>query len=128
MTNEWQDLPLNEAVQINPTVPLERGKTYPFVDMAAVSAESRWAHPNKHREFRGRGSKFQHGDTLTARITPCLENGKIARYRSRGDTKSAHRSTEFIVIRGKPGVTDEDYAYYLTQWDGVRNYAIGQMT
>jgi type I restriction enzyme S subunit len=63
-----------------------------------------------------------------ARITPCLENGKIARFRAKEGARVGHDSTEFIVIRGRDGVTATDYAYYLTQWEEVRNYAIGQMT
>ena len=62
-----------------------------------------------------------------ARITPCLENGKIARYFA-DDDSAAHGSTEFIVLRGRDGVTDTDYVYYLTKWDGVCGYAISQMT
>ena len=78
--------------------------------------------------FRGSGSRFQSGDTLMARITPCLENDKIARYQGLEDEFKAHGSTEFIVIRGRPNVTDSDFAYYLTQSEEVRNYAISQMT
>ena len=127
-SNGWRELPFSEAVQINPTVRLERGAVYPFVDMAAVNGDSRSARSASEREFKGGGSRFQSGDTLMARITPCLENGKIARYQAIGDAQQAHGSTEFIVIRGRLGVTDNDFAYYLTQWEEVRNYAIGQMT
>ena len=128
MGSEWRNLPFSEAVLINPTVRLERGGLYPFVDMAAVNSDSRNANGEEKREFKGSGSRFQDGDTLMARITPCLENGKIARYQAGADKPEAHGSTEFIVIRGRPNVTDNDFAYYLTQWGEVRNYAVGQMT
>jgi type I restriction enzyme S subunit len=62
-----------------------------------------------------------------ARITPCLENGKIARFCG-AEGQAAHGSTEFIVIRGRDGVTDTAFAYYLTKWEGVSGYAISQMT
>lgn len=62
-----------------------------------------------------------------ARITPCLENGKIARFFGEQGDK-AHGSTEFIVIRGRSGVTESDFVYYLAKWDNVREFAIGQMT
>ena len=127
-SGEWSETPFRQAVQINPTVRLRRGAVYPFVDMAAVNPDSRSANPAEEREFKGSGSRFQSGDTLMARITPCLENGKIARYQAIGDKQEAHGSTEFIVIRGRSGVTDNDFAYYLTQWGEVRSYAIGQMT
>ena len=124
----WQEMPFSEALQINPTVRLDRGSNYPYVDMASVNADLRNADSVEEREFKGGGSKFQSGDTLMARITPCLENGKIARYHTKGDQQVAHGSTEFIVIRGRENVTDNDFVYYLTQWNEVRNYAIGQMT
>ena len=128
MNGEWCEVPFSEAVWINPQVRLKRGVVYPFVDMAAVSADSRSTHSVGEREFKGSGSRFQSGDTLMARITPCLENGKIARYEAPDGNGTAHGSTEFVVIRGRPNVTDNDFAYYLTQWEEVRNYAIGQMT
>ena len=125
---KWQDLPFSEAVQINPTVSLDRGTVYPFVAMASVNAGTRHAFSAERREFKSGGSRFQTGDTLMARITPCLENGKIARYCAPKSSIAAHGSTEFIVIRGRPNVTDNEFAYYLTQSADVRNYAIGQMT
>ncbi len=124
----WRHLPFNEAVLLNPTVRLERGVAYSFVSMADISADTRSVYPSEQRTFRSGGSRFQNGDTLMARITPCLENGKIARYHAKDATEAAHGSTEFIVIRGRPEVTDNDFAYYLTRWDKVRNYAITQMT
>ena len=63
-----------------------------------------------------------------ARITPCLENGKIARYAAPGGEGHGHGSTEFVVIRGRPNVTDNGFAYYLTKWERVRQYCISQMT
>ena len=128
MCGTWAEIPFSEAVHINPTVRLDRGVAYPFVDMAAVNADSRGVRSVEEREFKGGGSRFQHGDTLMARITPCLENGKIARYFAPDTTEVGHGSTEFIVIRGRPGVTDDDFAYYLTQSPAVREYAISQMT
>ena len=125
---EWTTMPFSEAVTVNPPVRLEHGSCYPFVDMAAVNPGSRWSYAVAQRKFSGGGSRFQHGDTLMARITPCLENGKVARYRSIDDLNVAHGSTEFIVIRGRPDVTDDDFAYYLTQSPEVRSHAISQMT
>ena len=126
--SEWQSVPFSEAVLVNPPVRLQRGTEYPFVDMAAVNPGSRWAYAENQRGYSGGGSRFQDGDTLMARITPCLENGKIARYRSIDGASFGHGSTEFIVVRGRPDVTDNDFAYYLTQSPEVRNYAISQMT
>ena len=127
MAGEWRELPFSQAVTVNPRVQLTRGATYPFVDMGAVSAGSRSAYASEQRQFDGGGSRFVVGDTLMARITPCLENGKIARFAGLPG-EIGHGSTEFIVIRGRDGVSDTDYAYYLTKWEGVSGYAISQMT
>ena len=126
--NGWVTLPFDQAVLVNPPVRLERGEVYPFVDMQAVDPGSRSVGPSELREFKGGGSRFMNGDTLMARITPCLENGKIARYAASKAEEVGHGSTEFIVIRGRPNVTDNGFAYYLTKWDGVRQYCISQMT
>ena len=106
-----RDAMLRAAVEaVNPSVRLERGKSYPFVDMAAINVGCRSIRASQRREFQGGGTRFQTGDTLMARITPCLENGKIARYCASDVTEAAHGSTEFIVIRGRPGITDTEYA------------------
>ena len=121
-------MPFNEAFLINPRVHIERGSRMPFVEMAAVDPSCRSVRSSTVREFRGSGSKFRCGDTLLARITPSLENGKIARYDATADQQVGHGSTEFIVVRGRAGVTDSEYAFYVTRSDLVRSYAIGQMT
>ena len=112
--NGWVTLPFDQAVLVNPPVRLERGEVYPFVDMQAVDPGSRSVGPSELREFKGGGSRFMNGDTLMARITPCLENGKIARYAASKAEEVGHGSTEFIVTRGRPNVTDNSFAYYLT--------------
>lgn len=124
----WTTMPFDRAVQVNPPVRLRRGATYPFVDMQSVDPTSRSVGTTQMREFDGGGSRFMIGDTLMARITPCLENGKIARFISCDDQPIGHGSTEFIVIRGRTEVTDNDFCYYLTKWNGVRQYCISQMT
>ncbi len=128
MSDEWQTLPFSEAVLINPSVPLKRETVYPFVDMQTVAPNNKKVWASENRVFDGGGSRFLVGDVLMARITPSLEHGKISRFVADDPNTIAHGSTEFIVIRGKPEVTDTDFAYYLTRWDYVRLYAISQMT
>jgi len=129
MGNNWNHLPFTEAVKVNPSVSLAIGEVFPFVEMRAVEPSQRGASESEYREFNGGGARFFPYDTLMARITPCLENGKIARYTPSSDVDTpAFGSTEFIVIRGRTGVTDNDYAYYLTQWNEFRYFAISQMT
>lgn len=127
--SHWRSLPFSQAVAVNPTVRLERGGVYPFVDMNAVDPGRPVVHPAEEREFTGGGSRFESGDTLFARITPCLENGKIARFKAVGDdNRPAHGSTEFIVMRGRNGVSVTDFVFYLARSPKVRGFAIGQMT
>lgn len=128
MGSEWKTLSLDQAVLINPPVQLCRGSMYPFVDMQSLDPAYGSVESNEIRVFTGSGSKFCNGDTLLARITPCLENGKIARYVSNGNNHFAHGSTEFIIIRGRNGITDNSFAYYLTKWEVVLNFCISQMT
>lgn len=126
----WRDLPFSEAVLINPYVSLKRGNVYPHVDMALLTPGARSVKAVANREFRGGGSRFEPGDTLMARITPCLENGKTARFEPSDPYENgpAHGSTEFIVLRGQKPITDTGYVHYLAKSPEVRNFAIGQMT
>ena len=121
-------MPFTEAFLVNPPIQIDRGSSCAFVDMATVDPGFRSVRSSEVREFRGGGSRFQNGDTLMARITPCLENGKIARYCADGTSEPAYGSTEFIVIRERPGITDTEFAFYVTKSSSVRDYAIGQMT
>ncbi|HEY8332750.1 restriction endonuclease subunit S [Achromobacter sp.] len=97
--------------------------------MNAVDTSRPYVQPSEERAFTGGGSRFQEGDTLFARITPCLENGKIARFKAvAGDDRPAHGSTEFIVMRGRDGVSVTDFVFYLARSPQVRGFAISHMT
>ena len=74
------------------------------------------------------GTKFRNGDTLLARITPCLENGKTARVDILEYNEIGFGSTEFIVMREKEGKTINDFIYYLSISPEFRNIAIKSMT
>lgn len=78
-------------------------------------------------EFKG-GTKFRNGDTLLARITPCLENGKTAQVSILNKNEVGFGSTEFIVLREKPGLTVNDFIYYLSISPEIRNISIKSMT
>lgn len=82
-----------------------------------------------HEKPYGGGMKFCDGDVLMARITPSLENGKTSVYRAAADRRNAPAfgSTEFIVIRGKEGISSTSFAYYLFTSPEIRDYAIGSM-
>ena len=119
----------SDAVEINPKTNLEQGKNYPFVAMADMNSNTRSVYASRQSKYSGGGTRFLSGDTLMARIAPCLENGKIARFApyDSGQIIQAHGSTEFIVLRGRPGISNTDFIYYLTQWNEVCDYAIDQM-
>ena len=57
----WRELPFSKAVLVNPAVPLDRGTIYPFVDMAAVNADSRSAYSSEERPFKSGGSRVRDG-------------------------------------------------------------------
>lgn len=125
---EWQYIVLGDFAEINPHRAITKGTTAPFIEMAALPTHARDIEQNRItvREFSGGGAKFRNGDTLLARITPCLENGKTALVSSLAANQCAFGSTEFIVLGPK---TEEDqlFLYYLARSDEFRNYAISRM-
>jgi type I restriction enzyme S subunit len=128
MTSEWQVQRLDQIAEINPTRKVRKGNVVPFVDMAALPQLSRDISTDGviAREAKGAGAHFQNGDTLLARITPCLENGKTAQVRCLDNNAIAEGSTEFIVLCGKD-TSDNDFIYYLCREPTFREYAIGRM-
>lgn len=79
-------------------------------------------------ELFSAGSKFKNGDTLLARITPCLENGKTAFVNILGGDEVAFGSTEFIILREKQGVSDALFLYYFAISSDFRKRAISLMS
>ena len=117
---------LKEYIDINPTVKLQKGEVYSLVEMEKITVGKKIADANSKAEYTGKScSKFLPNDTLMARITPCLENGKIAKYES--DTPG-FGSTEFFILRAKKKKTTADYVYYLSQTHYVRQLAVNSMT
>ena len=117
---------LKEYIDINPTVKLQKGKVYSLVEMEKITVGKKRADTNSKAEYTGKScTKFLPNDTLMARITPCLENGKIAKYES--DT-AGFGSTEFFILRAKKEKTTADYVYYLSQTHYVRQLAVNSMT
>ncbi len=71
----WKVAALSEAMEVNPRRSLKKGAVAPYLDMKNMPTRSARALHTYEREF-GSGVRFTDGDTLVARITPCLENGK----------------------------------------------------
>ncbi|MBE0509060.1 MAG: restriction endonuclease subunit S [Marinospirillum sp.] len=118
---------LSELVEFNPRRPLKKGSLAPFIEMAALPESSRDIANIYDREYRGGGAKFTNGDTLFARITPCLENGKTAKVAGLKGDAVGHGSTEFIVMSPRNPEVDEDYIYYLARLPDFRIYAQARM-
>ena len=127
MEGEWQEVAIGDAFDVNPYRTIKRGQVTPFIPMDALPGHARSASHIDEREFTGSGTKFQNGDTLIARITPCLENGKTVFVSGLSDGVVAHGSTEYIVLAGKPNQSDNLFAYYLARSPDFRRHAIGHM-
>ena len=97
---KWLTQQANNLFEFNPRETVKKGTHAPYLDMAALPTNGLVPEPPLIREYKS-GSKFRDGDTLLARITPCLENGKTAYVFGLGDTVIGTGSTEFIVIRSR---------------------------
>lgn len=124
---EREEICLEELITFNPTIRLKKGHIAPFIDMASLPTVDRYIPTVSEKTFSGSGAKFEDGDTLFARITPCLENGKGGFVRGLGDGVVAHGSTEFIVFRAKNS-SNEEFAYYISRLPEFRLFAEKQMS
>ena len=122
----WELVPLPEIVEVNPSRTLKKGEVAPYLDMANMPTKGHRGIEWVDRPF-GSGTKFTNGDTLLARITPCLENGKTAFVDFLDDNQIGWGSTEYIVFRPKPPIPPE-YGYLLARAYELRNHAIVNMT
>ena len=117
---------LKEYIDFNPRVKLNKGEFYPCIDMEKIIVGVKKANDTDIDIYNGQScSKFQKNDTLMARITPCLENGKIAKYTNE---TTGFGSTELFVLRAKKDLANEDYVYYLATTQYVRDLATNSMT
>lgn len=128
MGSKWEEAIFSKVVEINPPRNLKRGKEYPYIDMKSVEPNTRKVTNIVDRQYKGSGSRFSNGDTLFARITPCLENGKTVFIAGLAENAVGFGSTEFIVLSGKKGVTDCKYVYYLSRHPDIRAHAIKNMS
>lgn len=120
----WERVPAPNAIDINPKTPLSDEEEHWYVEMSDLPTNSMVIQNAVLRDGRS-GSKYRNGDTLLARITPCLENGKTGFVNFMVDGESGRGSTEFIVLRSKR-VTPE-FVYCLARTYGFRENAIKSM-
>ena len=125
MKFEWTTKKISEIADLNPHESLQKGKIAKKIGMDKLQPFNRDIISYEKEIFTG-GSKFRNGDTIMARITPCLENGKIAKVGILDENEIGFGSTEFIVFRAKEEI-DEDYLYYLVCSSIIREPAIKSM-
>lgn len=116
---------LSDIADINPLRSLGRGQEAVYIEMANLPTRSSFPTDWVTRPFSG-GMKFTNGDTIMARITPCLENGKTAYINFLEEGTVAFGSTEYIVITSKPGYCNEMF-YFLARYPDFVSYAVRNM-
>ena len=121
----WDCSSVSNFLIINPKLSLKKGDTATYVDMGSLPTDNGSIYERSKKVFSG-GMKFQNGDVLFARITPCLENGKTAFVDFLNDDEVGFGSTEFIVLRGK-GEVKFPYVYSLARSDEFRKHCIASM-
>lgn len=119
------DTTLQNYIETNPTIILKRNQIAPYVEMKELSTKNMSIMGSTEKEFTG-GSKFQNNDTLLARITPCLENGKTAYVDILNEGEIGFGSTEFIVMRARQNISPY-WVYCLARDENFRAYAISSM-
>jgi type I restriction enzyme S subunit len=122
----WRVSALPEMIEVNPRRSLPKGQIAPYLDMQNMPTRGHRPADWISRPL-GSGVKFTNGDTLLARITPCLENGKTAFVDFLDDGQVGWGSTEYIVLRPKSPLPPE-FGYYLARSEDLRMYAIQNMT
>ena len=122
---EWVMKKLKDIADFNPRESLAKGVVAKKVAMDKLQPFCRDIPGYELEPFSG-GTKFRNGDTIMARITPCLENGKTAKVAVLDEGEVGFGSTEYIVFRAKDGI-DEDFIYYLVCSPLVREPAIKSM-
>ena len=122
----WPLVPLPELVEVNPSRSLRKGKIAPYLDMANMPTCGHAPDSVVQRPF-GSGMRFANGDTLVARITPCLENGKTAYVDFLRDNEVGWGSTEYIVMKPRHPLPSV-FAYLLARTTRFREFAIQNMS
>jgi type I restriction enzyme S subunit len=125
--SEWREYRLVDFADINPTERLPKGTIAKKIAMEAIQPFTKRIPSFTLEDYKG-GVKFKNGDTIMARITPSLENGKTSYVDILDDGEIGFGSTEFIVFREKQDVSDKHFVYYLATSPIVRNTAIKSMT
>lgn len=123
---EWKEYRLGDFMEFNSKISLKKDTVARKITMDQLVPHSRDIYSWTYEPYSG-GAKFQNGDTIMARITPCLENGKHAFISLLDENEIAYGSTEYIVIRGRKGISDNLFVYYLTHVPSFKDAAVKSM-
>jgi type I restriction enzyme S subunit len=123
----WKLVSIKEIADINPIESIKKGEVVKYVAMENLAPFTRKIVNFTFKEYHG-GMKFKNGDTLLARITPCLENGKASYVDILNKNEVGFGSTEYIVFREKSNLSDGKFLYYLSISPKFREMAIKTMT
>ncbi len=126
MKCKWEIKRIADIAYINPREKLSKGTLAKKVAMDKLLPFCRDIPGYEICEYNG-GTKFRNGDTIMARITPCLENGKTAMVNFLDNDEIGFGSTEYIVFRAKDELADADFLYYLITSPLIREAAIKSM-
>lgn len=118
-------VPLSEIAELNPKRDLPKNTPARCIDMARLSTSGSFPDGWEVKPYTG-GMKFRNGDTLLARITPCLENGKTAFVDFLKDGEVAFGSTEYVVMCPRHNWPPE-FFYCLARYPAFVDYAVKNM-
>lgn len=116
---------VSDVAYLNPKRQLSKNQVARCIDMSQLSTSGAFPSGWDMKPFNG-GMRFINGDTLLARITPCLENGKTAYIDFLDKKEVAFGSTEYIVLAPREGVPPE-YLYCLARYPAFVDYAVKNM-
>ena len=117
---------ISDIIEFNPRETIARKQVCKKVPMEYLQPFTRQISGFEEAPYAG-GTKFRNNDTIMARITPCLENGKTAFVKGFAENEVVFGSTEYIVMRAIPGASDPVFIYYLATSPSFREVAIKSM-
>ena len=124
--SDWsQTQNLCNLSDINPSRKLSKGTCAPFVEMSNMPTAGSFPTKIEVKEYNG-GMKFINGDTIMARITPCLENGKAAYVNFLQENETGFGSTEYIILSPKD-VISSSFLYFLVRNKDFVDFAVKNM-
>lgn len=116
---------VSDIADVNPRRTLKKGEEALCVEMADLSTTGAFPTDWRTKAYNG-GVKFVNGDTILARITPCLENGKAGYINFLEQDEVAFGSTEYIVLTSK-GELPSEFFYFLARNEDFISYATAHM-